>query len=153
MQYLLQFAPKIRVFKERNDPFTELTDEEFRKRFRLSKAAVSTVLKQVFHNSKTPLRWTDVYLFCLHVLCTIVYELSLSMFCLCVVTTDIQDKYSVFTREAFVQVDDKASAGMVMLYIKQVLECAWTSVDMLYCMPGSALRLSCSLCRLTVQPL
>lgn len=47
MEYLLRYAPKDRVFKSRNDPFDDLTEEEFRKRFRLSKTAVSLVLKQV----------------------------------------------------------------------------------------------------------
>ena len=47
MQYLFNFLPKDRVFKDRNDPYNELTDEEFRKRFRLSKIAVSLVLMQV----------------------------------------------------------------------------------------------------------
>lgn len=47
MQYLLHYSPKERVFKERSDPFVALTDEEFRKRFRLSKTAVSLILKQV----------------------------------------------------------------------------------------------------------
>lgn len=31
MDYLMQYAPKERVFKTRNDPYVDLTEEEFRR--------------------------------------------------------------------------------------------------------------------------
>ena len=43
----MMFCPKDRVFRERCNPFDELDEEEFRRRFRLSKAAVTLVLKEV----------------------------------------------------------------------------------------------------------
>ena len=49
--FLINFAPKSRLIRIRRNPMDELDNDEFRKRFRLSKAAVSLILNKVWNQN------------------------------------------------------------------------------------------------------